>query len=153
MNGAAREMATGSSQLMISANDLQKLAGRLNQTVSRFRTTAERFDIGKVKHDHLRWRTKLEGMLHGGQTLTAEEVGSHTSCAFGKWYQGSSGLALKDSVAFATVGRHHEKVHDYARQIVQSFEQGDRQSASTLMQSFEKEREQLFEALDELYLV
>jgi methyl-accepting chemotaxis protein len=145
-------MATSSSQVNISAHDLKKLATRMSQIVGRFKISEARFDIGAVKGAHLQWRSKLEGLLHGRQALKPEEVADHHQCAFGKWYDGPDGMELKGIAVFAAVGQHHEKVHIHARRIVDLYHQDEQQKAAALMDEFEKSREKLFEALDELYL-
>lgn len=153
VNLSAVEMATSSSQVNISAHDLQKLSGRLTKVTDQFKITAASFDIGAVKSAHLQWRSRLEGLLHGRKDLKPEEVASHHECAFGKWYDGPGGQALKAIPAFSVVGQHHEKVHTHARQIVDLYHRGESQKATELMSSFEAERETLFLALDDLYLV
>lgn len=148
---SADDMSTSSSQVNISAQDLHKLADRLTQIVSQFKMTDARFDIGNVKSAHLKWRTRLEALIHGKQALIPEEVTSHHECEFGKWYDSSEGQILKDVPAFTKVGLHHQKIHESARQIVEMFHKGKRDEASLLMASFENERGKLFEALNELY--
>jgi len=152
VNSAAAEIAVGSSQINVNAQDLQKLADRLTEIVSQFTTTPARFDIGAVKGAHLQWRTRLEGLLLGSQTLRPEEVASHHECAFGKWYDGPQGQAINAIPVFGEVGNHHEKVHAYARQIVSYHHNGEKEKASALMATFEEERQRLFSKLDELYL-
>ena len=152
VNLSADEIATNSSQVNISAQDLQKLAGRLTKITGQFKITAASFDIGAVKSAHLQWRSRLEGLLHGRQALRPEEVASHHECAFGKWYDSPGGQALKEISAFSVVGEHHEKVHTHARQIVDLYHRGEKQKATGLMSAFEEEREKLFLALDDLYL-
>ncbi|WP_172683786.1 methyl-accepting chemotaxis protein [Desulfosarcina cetonica] len=149
---SAKEMATSSSQVHVSAQDLLKLSSRLTQTIAQFKIPAASFDIGEVKGAHLNWRSRLEGLLHGSGTLTPQEVNSHHECAFGKWYDSPEGQALKQNQAFSAAGHHHEKVHVYARQVVDLFHQGKTEKAAALMKAFEKEREMLFATLDELYL-
>jgi methyl-accepting chemotaxis protein len=131
---------------------LHKLSDRLEQIVTQFKTGTVRFNIGAVKSAHMQWRSRLEGLLRGSHALRPEEVASHHECAFGKWYDSSDGQALKNDAAFAVTGKHHEKVHTYARQIVDLFHDGKSEKAATLMASFEEEREKLFAALDDLYL-
>jgi len=152
VNLSADEMAISSSQVNVSAQDLQKLSGRLTQIIAQFKIKEAPFDIGAVKSAHLQWRSRLEGLLHGRQALKLEEVSNHHQCAFGKWYDGTGSQSLKAIPAFSVVGQHHEKVHDYARQIVDLHHRGEKQKATGLMDAFEKEREKLFSALDELYL-
>ncbi len=152
VNMSADEMATSSSQINISAHDLQKLAIRLNQIMGQYRIKEAKFDIGAIKGAHLQWRSKLEGLLHGRQALKPEEVANHHQCAFGKWYDSPDGQIFKGNTVFETVGHHHEKVHAYARRIVDLYHQGEQEKGAALMNDFEKSREKLFEALDELYL-
>ena len=149
---SAKEMATSSSQVYVSAQDLKKLAARLAQTAAQFKIPPARFDIGAVKGAHLKWRSRLEALLHGREALKLEEVANHHQCAFGKWYDGPEGQRLKVVPAFNVIGRHHEKVHSYAHQIVDLYHQGEADKAAALMVSFEEERTKLFAALDELYL-
>lgn len=152
VNMSADEMATSSSQVYISAHDLQKLGIRLSQIVGRFKTGEAKFDIGATKGAHLQWRSKREGLLRGRQALTPEEVADHHQCAFGKWYDGPDARERKGSDAFETVGQHHEKVYAYARRIVDLYHQDEKQKALALINDFEQSRENLFEALDEPYL-
>ncbi len=152
VNQSADEMAAGSSQVNISAQDLKKLAGRLAQITKQFKIAAAAFDIGMVKSAHLQWRSRLEALLHGRESLKPEEVASHHECVFGKWYDGPDGQALKDISIFKVVGKHHKNVHTYAREIVDLYHSGEEKKAAGLMGSFEEEREKLFLALDELYL-
>ncbi len=153
VNMSADEIAARSSRVNISARDLQKLADRFTQITNKFKLSDAAFDIGAVKSAHLQWRSRLEGLLHGRQALRPEEVSNHHECAFGKWYDGSGSQMLKTIPVFSVVGQHHEKVHAYARQIVDLQYSGDKQKAAGLMNSFEEEREKLFLALDELYLI
>jgi methyl-accepting chemotaxis protein len=152
VNASADEIANSSSQVNISAQDLHKLSDRLQQIVTQFKIGVVRFNIGTVKSAHMQWRSRLEGLLRGSHALRPEEVASHHECEFGKWYDSTEGQALKNDAAFAATGRHHEKVHTYARQIVDLYHDGKSEKAEVLMASFEKEREKLFAALDDLYL-
>ncbi|MFC1535385.1 CZB domain-containing protein [Thermodesulfobacteriota bacterium] len=108
--------------------------------------------MGNVKATHLGWRTRLEAVLMGKAVLRPEEVASHHECDFGKWYFSPKGQELSSSSHFSVVGEHHEKVHKYAKEIVEFTEKGEKDKASLLMKDFEHEREELFMALDELYM-
>jgi methyl-accepting chemotaxis protein len=124
----------------------------LTQVLEQYKIKEARFDIGAIKGAHLQWRSKLEGLLHGRQSLRPEEVVNHHQCAFGKWYDGPDSQKLKGNAVFETLGRHHEKVHTYARRIVDLYHQGEKEKGIALMDDFEKSRGKLFESLDELYL-
>lgn len=47
---------------------------------------------------------------------------------------------------------HKKLVEPGARELVERFHKGEKEKATILMTSFETERENLFTALDELYL-
>jgi len=149
---SVRDMVTVSAQVEVSVVDLHKLADRLNQATSIFKIPEPKFDIAAVKAAHMNWRTKIEGVLQGRQSLKPEEVMSHQRCAFGKWYFNREGQSLKDLKIFTAIDTHHQAVLAYARRIVELYHQGDRAKAQALMVSFEDEREKLFQGLDEMYL-
>jgi methyl-accepting chemotaxis protein len=151
VNLATEDMNSVSSELTSHARDLFKLSERLSEVVDKFRTQSARFDIGKVKSAHMQWRSRLEAVLNGKQALRPEEVTSDHECEFGKWYFGK-GQELKEQEFFKEVGDHHAKVHQYAKQIAELVNQGNKSRADQLMQEFEKVREDFFKALDELYL-
>lgn len=151
-NADVDEIAGSSSQVSISAHDLQNIAERLARTVAQFKVGAARFDIGAVKRAHMQWRSRLEGLLHGRNALRPEEVTNHHECAFGKWYDGPDGQTCKQIPVFREIGHHHENVHAHAKQIVAMFQNGEKEKAAALLATFETEREALFNKLDELYL-
>ena len=147
------EITTSSLQIEVSAQDLLKIAKLQTKAINQYKIPEARFDIETVKGAHLQWRSRLEGLLHGKQSLKPEEVTSHHECDFGKWFDSSDGQELKGFPVFSQVGQHHEKVHSYAKQIVELVHNGDTERASGLMDEFEKERGKMFEALNELYLI
>ncbi len=149
---AASEMASSSSQVSYNSRELQKLSDRLTRIVGQFHLHAASFDIGMVKSAHLQWRSRLEALLHGRQALRPEEVTDHHKCAFGKWYDSAEGQALKHVAIFDKVGHYHKQVHTSARKIVDLYYHDEKEKAAGMMASFEDERENLFAALDELYM-
>nr|WP_321467755.1 methyl-accepting chemotaxis protein [uncultured Desulfobulbus sp.] len=148
---ATEDMNVVSAELTSHARDLFNLSEQLSEVVQKFRTQDARFDIGKVKAAHMQWRSRLEAVLNGKQSLRPEEVTSDHECAFGKWYFGD-GQKLSDRAFFKEVGESHAMVHQYARQIADLMKQGNKKQANELMHEFEKVREEFFKALDELYL-
>ena len=147
------EMKASSSQVDISSQDLQKIVKRLSGIMERFKLPASRFDIGAVKGAHLKWRSRFEALLHGNQSLKTEEVNDHHACDFGKWYDGPDGQKLKDISLFKDVGRHHEKVHAIAQELVDVVNKGENEQVERLMVELENARAKMFEALNDLYLL
>ncbi|MFO8033473.1 MAG: methyl-accepting chemotaxis protein [Desulfohalobiaceae bacterium] len=151
VNQAAQEISKNSIQVKSNAQDIEKLAQRMAEDSKKFQTGEERFDIGKVKNAHLKWRSRLESVIQGLESMSPEEVASDRDCEFGKWYYSQAGQKLSDLPAFEEVGKHHKEVHAYAQKIVSLVQQGRQDKARSLMESFEHSREQLFQALDRLY--
>ncbi|MFP4213400.1 MAG: CZB domain-containing protein [Desulfohalobiaceae bacterium] len=151
MDQAAQEISKNSIQVRSNAQDINKLSQRMAEDNSQFQTGEERFDIGKVKNAHLKWRSRLESVIQGLESMAPEEVASDRDCEFGNWYYSQAGQSLAQLPAFETVGKHHKDVHAYAQKIVSLVQQGRQQEARRLLQSFEQSREQLFQALDDLY--
>jgi len=149
---ASGEMNIVSAQLTTQAHDLFNLSERLSEVVNKFRTEEALFNISKVKSAHMQWRTRLEAVLNGKATLRPEEVFSDHECEFGKWYFGPEGQALRDRPYFKEVGDQHALVHQYAQQIAELMQQGQKDRDQELMRKFEQAREEFFMALDELYL-
>ena len=152
VNSSSNEMAVNSFEINSSIQELQKLAQRLGGVMKKFILTKDRFDIAAVKSTHVQWRVKLEAVLHGKQLMKAEEVTNYHECDFGKWYYSTEGQKLKEFPVFSKVGLHHEKVHTYARQIIEKINRGKKEEASSLIVEFDKEKGQLLESLNDLYL-
>lgn len=152
LHSAADGISVASSQVNVSAQDLSKLAKKLSTVVSQFQFEQAKFDIATVKDAHMQWRSKLESLLLGHSELRPEEVTDHHQCAFGKWYDNDGTKTCQHFPVFTEVGNHHEKVHKYAKQIVALIQNNEKDKANALMSNFEREREQLFDKLDVLYL-
>jgi methyl-accepting chemotaxis protein len=139
------------AEIRIYADNLTAGSRKLQQNIGKFSLGASRFDLGAVKAAHIGWRARLEGVLAGRQ-LSVEEVASHTQCAFGKWLYGPEGDIVRSLPQCREVEAEHEKVHQFARQIVQAqCLEGDRDKALALLGDFVRTSERLFAALDNLY--
>ncbi|MEA3547646.1 MAG: methyl-accepting chemotaxis protein [Thermodesulfobacteriota bacterium] len=151
VQGKAEENEAGASESNHFASEFTRLAHDLSDNVSRFQLGEAKFDLAEVKSSHLAWRAKLEGLLHKGQSLSADELVAHEQCDFGQWLFGEEGKVLDTTPVFSEVVKHHRNVHDVAFEIVQLVEQDRKDEATALMEKFENAREQLFSSLDELY--
>ena len=150
VQGKAEENEAGAGETNHFAMEFTRLAHELSDNVSRFQLGEAKFDLAAVKTSHLAWRARLEGLLHRGQSLSADELVSHEQCDFGQWLFGEEGKELDTTPVFSEVVKHHRNVHDVAFEIVQLVEQDRKDEATVLMKKFENTREQLFSGLDEL---
>lgn len=109
--------------------------------------------LAQKEVDHLNWFNKVNELWTNQKIAQIDAQTDDHECDFGKWYDSPETHNLKNIKVFTEVGRYHVKVHTYAHQIVEMMHNGEKEKASRLMEAFEKEREKLFEALNELYLL
>ncbi len=152
VNASSNEITINCSEVNISLYELQKLAQRLKGVMEKFILTEDRFDIAAIKSGHLKWRIKLEALIHGRQSIGKEEITDYHNCDFGKWYYGHEGQKLRDFPVFSKVGQLHEKIHAHAQKIIESVNNGENQKVSSLITELEKVRGNFLETFNDLYL-
>jgi methyl-accepting chemotaxis protein len=145
------EMAAATLQINSATRELVHLADKLRARAQEVRVGAAPFDIAAIKTAHLAWRARLESVMQGHERLDASGVANHHQCDFGKWFDAQGGSALERHPAFQEIGRHHEKVHALARDIVALANQDRAREADRLMEAFEEARLRLFDTLNRLY--
>ena len=147
----AARTSSGAAQTRMHARELARLATNLESILGHYRTRPPRFDIGATKLGHNAWRDSLSQLLTGAGKMDLAQLNSHTTCGFGKWYFGAEGQRMSDVPAFAAVGRHHERIHAVGRRLVEAHNEGRRQEAEQLLADLDRIKDELFDALDELY--
>ena len=60
-------------------------------------------------------------------------------CRLGKWYYGDGQAIFGDNPSFIELERHHEKIHQTARDMIITFKQGNRNQAEALYETIDKE--------------
>jgi|GEM_PF-4430424 len=136
----------------------QKGLSRLNllkqtiQFLANSFSSKELFDIAAIKAGHMAWYKQLQALVSGTGQLKSSEVTDHQSCGLGKWYFGPESSPLRSKPVFQELGRHHEIVHQSARQVALAMEQQKYPEAKTHLQHFEEARIKLFACLDSLYV-
>lgn len=111
-----------------------------------------KFDIGNVKLAHMGWRVTLEAVLANHKHMEPEQVVAHTDCAFGKWYF-NDGKIFSSYDIYNELGIHHEKVHAQAKEVIRKHNAKDASGAKQEMNKFLDAKNNMFEALDRLYLM
>ncbi|WP_456473244.1 methyl-accepting chemotaxis protein [Desulfolithobacter sp.] len=147
----ALRSAEDGEEVKSNVEELAGLAGEMKTMISNFDIGHEKFDIGRVKRDHLAWKSRLNDIIKGRIVMEAHEVPSETQCNFGKWLASDEGQHLKSFPSYPRVIAEHEKVHALARQIVKVINQGRHEETRNLLKEFNAVRLQLFRALDDLY--
>lgn len=133
------------------AAQLSKSSLELRDNISLFDLIPPKFDIGGVKAAHLVWRTRMDGLLREGFSLSAEDIPSPRECEFGRWLLSSEAQEFASEPAFKEIEKHHKDVHEHARAMVEFKSRGDDKEAEERRSLFEESFKQLFFALDRLY--
>lgn len=153
LNQASSQSTVAAVQTRTNAEDLKKVSTKLKNLMDQFKVGEAKFEIGKIKDAHMQWVTKLSSVLTGLTVMKPEDVTASTACAFGKWfYSSDGGQKLTHYPAYKEVESRHNDVHRIAKEIVGHMFHGDKAKAHAMMAEFEKARNGLFDALDELYL-
>ncbi len=149
----ANEMSVNCSIVNLSIQETVKQISNLSELTGTLKVSEEIFDLKAVKSAHFGWRTKLEAVILGKQTMKPEDVATHHECAFGKWYYGPQCKIFASAPEFKIIEKHHEKIHRLAREIVAAVMKKDMNKTQSLLATFEHTREDLFVSLDKLYLL
>lgn len=106
--------------------------------------------IEVAKTDHLLWKWKVYNMLLGLETPDLEQVSSHETCRLGKWYYGNISAQFKDLPAFKQLEEPHQAVHQYAKQAVQYYIEGDVTGAEKAFEHLHKASDTVISLLSKL---
>jgi len=152
VNSEARDISALSTEIEATSRELGNISARLRGIVSEFSFGEPLFEVGKVKSAHLKWRTRMESLVHGDISLKPEEVASHHECEFGKWYyDDQTQQKLGEIEKFKHLGEVHAELHKVARKIAEEVQNGRMEKARSLLEEMEDIRKRLFDTLDELY--
>lgn len=148
---SAAQTSASAAQTRLHARELSRVSNGLETMLERYRTPEPKFEIAAIKHGHNQWRDSLMKLIKGVEKMDLAQVNSHKTCKFGRWYFGPEGQAHAAAPAFTEVGRHHERIHEVGRQVVQRHNDGQSREAEALIGELDAIKDSLFDALDELY--
>lgn len=126
VSASTEEMSAQVQEVTASAQSLAEMAQTLQELVKTFKltkTTKEELaaNIETYKTAHLNWVTKIETMQKGLGTISTEDVPTHATCAFGRWYYGVGKLEFGNNQSFIDVEADHIRFHDLLKKYVESF--------------------------------
>jgi methyl-accepting chemotaxis protein len=103
-----------------------------------------------AKANHINWRIRLLNYLEGKESLSHEEVLSHTDCRLGKWIyaQGMEKYGqLKDMQQLEEI---HKQLHEATAKVVLLKEQGKHAEAGAEYEKMKQLSEKLIQTLEAL---
>ena len=144
VSGTAKSSALEASRLNGSAETLLVSLGRftLNEDTTLI--------LNKAKSAHMIFTGKIRAHLSGTMTINPNELPTHLTCAFGKWYQGNGQVVCGRSSAFKEIDGPHEKVHEFGKQAIIAHNAGDTTKAMEYCQEMVATSKQLIAILERL---
>ncbi len=150
IGSAAQQASKGAVNTQEASNELSNVAQELKTMVEQFKVSDNRFYAAPVKAAHALWRKRLVELLAGKISLDPAEIGNHQNCAFGKWYSGDGVRKFGDMPVFREIDSHHETVHRMARNIVCSYNEGQKMEARAQFDELHDVVVLFFSVLDKL---
>lgn len=132
------------------SNKLIEVTKEMNDHVHIFKLEEAKFDILKIKKQHLLWFKKILEGISNPESLKNTTVNRSSECFFGKWFYGD-GKRFSHLPVYKEIEVVHEQVHLIAGEIVEDCKKGEIDKAISAMTQFNTIWQELFVKLDELY--
>ncbi len=153
VSATTEEMSAQVEEVVASAATLSDMAARLDGLVARFTLAGHEglaAQIEVFKKAHMRWVTRVHGLLEGLDRWSADELPDHHSCSLGKWYYGVGQIRFGALATFANLETSHERFHASVRSVMDSHARGDGQAARAAAAECERLSEEIVRSLDAL---
>jgi methyl-accepting chemotaxis protein len=147
---AIRSAADGVSQTQDASGKLIRIAEQLQEQIDRFDSSTDHFRAAHLKALHNLWVVKLTELLSGKLSLSASDVTSPKECKFGRWYQNAGLKRFGQLDAYRVLGRHHEAIHQAAREVVALYNNGEAEKAAERLDELRETSRELGGILDQL---
>lgn len=106
--------------------------------------------LRKAKSAHMIFTGKINSHLDGSQRLDPNNLPTHLTCAFGKWYQSKGQEECGNVAVFREISAPHARVHELGKQAVSAYNAGDKMAAVQYAREMMAQSCQLMGMLDQL---
>lgn len=147
----SNQTSTSAHNSATEGNKLNMLADSLT-TVLAGLTIDESLSLclRKAKSAHMIFTGKIKSHLDGSQHLDPNNLPTHITCAFGKWYQSKGQEKCGSNAVFREISDPHAKVHDLGKQAITACNAGDRVAAARYCDEMVTHSQQLIGMIDQL---
>jgi methyl-accepting chemotaxis protein len=121
INGSMRELGALSSNLATNIGAMMK---DLNAAYSAAGGGDKKATLDGAIIAHRLWVLRTRGLLDGHVQFTAEEAGSHTTCALGKAYYSEAWQQMRSWAPMVALEEPHIQLHKLLREIVELKQKG-----------------------------
>jgi hypothetical protein len=143
----------------------QNFQNQVNQSID---TIRQQFDLSKsmetaisstslrsfvelAKFDHLIFKFNIYKAIFGLTDLQSDSLSDHRSCRLGQWYyQGEGVSCFAELPGYREIEAPHKQVHQYGKQALVSFENGNKQQSIDSIALMEEASMQVISNLESL---
>lgn len=145
----AHEVAAATEEISASMDEVNKNTLDTNQMAETLQNKVQEFTLRsnsdftdaemleKVKTDHYLFVIMILNMLKGIVKIDANNIATHITCRFGKWYYDPANQ-YKNTKIFKSLEKPHRLLHEYAHTAVKAYHDGDIKSAKKAYYNVEK---------------
>lgn len=145
----SQDLEMMADDVMHEVAGLIKVGEQLRESSSNFKTKgSELMILDLAKTDHRTFMNKIGACLKGDLRLEPEQLPTHHTCRFGKWYDDQGRQMCGTLPSFKAVNTPHEKVHSMAKEILRLHYSGDVKRAENLFREAEDESDKIVSLLD-----
>ncbi|TAN44033.1 MAG: HAMP domain-containing protein [Nitrospirae bacterium] len=145
----SKDLEHMADDVMHEVAGLVKVVEHLRDSSSSFKTKgSELMILDLAKTDHRTFMNKIGSCLKGDLRLDPEQLPTHHTCRFGKWYDDQGRQMCGTLPSFKAVDVPHEKVHSMAKEILRAHYSGDIKRAEKLFKEAEDTSDEIVSLLD-----
>jgi len=147
----SNQTSTSAHNSTAEGNKLNMLADSLTSVLAGL-TIDESLSLclRKAKSAHMIFTGKIMSHLDGSQRLDPNNLPTHLTCAFGKWYQNKGQEKCGNVAIFREISEPHSKVHELGKQAISAYNAGDKSAAAKHCQEMVSHSQNLMAMLDQL---
>jgi methyl-accepting chemotaxis protein len=127
-----------------------RASAKLNSEISTFADLGSRAIVEVAKNDHVTFKKNVMGALTGISDATADRLADHHNCRLGKWCDGMTEKAIRDSPAFRALAGPHERIHQSGKAVLREHEAGHSAAALAEAERLDAASHEVLDCLDRL---
>ncbi len=135
----AKSITRRAEGLITDLGGVMKTAFHLKNLIEHFTTRPEpSVLLEQATADHRLWVQRLYNMNYGRETIGNDEMTDHHNCRLGRWYFGVGQNDCGRYPEFQKLDAPHQTLHEKARQCIEAYNRGDRETSRALLLEVEE---------------
>ena len=145
----SKETDDKSRRVLKGANNIIGEVDNLRKASSGFKTGGSGIVMLEIaRSDHKAFLDNIDDVIKGNKQWTSAKLHDSHNCRFGMWYDTEGTELFGHLATFKTLALPHERIHTLAKDIVNEVNAGDKNTAKSLYNEFEKFTRLMHEGID-----